>query len=123
MTWQPDPAARREILAAMRSRRRALTVLEIARLVGKTGSSVRQMIYALCADGIVAREHGHPGRTSYWKRTGKPLPKCITSTAATVREETSSRFDGCALAEALGTGRKPGAAVTGARTHLIHKGR
>ena len=53
MTWNPNPAARRQVLAVMKRRRRALTAKEIAMFLGKHPVTVLQTLYPMLKDGIV----------------------------------------------------------------------
>lgn len=88
MTWQVSLAARRQILAAMNRRKRAMTAGEIAQFVGKRTPTVMQMLIALERDGCVAHARGPTGKAFVWRRTGKALRKTPTATAcnSTLRE-------------------------------------
>ena len=121
MTWNPNPAARRQVLAVMKRRRRALTAKEIATLLGKRPCTVSQMLYPMLKDGIVSRKRG-AGWIWYWKPTGKPLQKRFTSTSTILRSELASRFDHHALTAAFGMDVAPPPAVN-ARVHICGGGR
>ena len=121
MTWNPNPTARRQMLAAMKRRRRALTAREIATFLGKHPVTVLQTLYPMLKDGIVSRKRG-AGWIWYWKPTGKPLQKRFTSTSTTLRSELASRFDHHVLAAALGMNAEPAAAIN-ARVHICGGGR
>ena len=108
MSWNPNPAARRQVLAAMKRRRRALTAKEIATFLGKSGPSVLSILYALRADGIVSLV-GRTGKSLCWRTTGKPMPKSVRPVRKPSIAEVRLRYDHHALAEAMGSGVSPGA--------------
>jgi hypothetical protein len=103
MTWQRSLLSRRELLAAMASRKRELCAREIAHLVGKNQSSVHQLLVALEVDGCVEGHRAPHGHVTYWRPTGKPLPDLLTSTGdAQTSIATGARFDHRLLAQAMG---------------------
>ena len=108
MTWQKSPDARRMILAAMAAAGRALTVKEIATRLGKTGPTVRQMLYAMQDDEVVRRvKRVKAGGGWCWMMTGTPLPDAHTSSSHDNRTDQTARFDHRALAHVLGMDTVP----------------
>jgi predicted ArsR family transcriptional regulator len=110
--WTKDPSGPGRIVAAMKSRRRALSTSEIAKLAGKTEPSTREALHVLRLAGVVSSEAirlGSRGKTPlYWSLTGEPVPEkgvpaCRTrhERAAASRASEVQRYDHHALAAAL----------------------